>query len=326
MLNSIDSSQSPYIVSDVQYDIPYTKTVKFEQDIEKEDYSSDNDYTLALIVDLRKQAEAYLKSNCVPKLNYTLKANIDKISDVGDTVEVTDERLGIDLLTSIISYKYDCISGRYTEIEFGNFRRKLSNIYSDLSSYAVKTASAASASSLQGASESAANASEAQKAAQNAAEAALALKDKETDIELNSAFRLAHADTELYKSISYAEAISSYADGKAFSDFPPGEIIMFFTVTPESEKIMTVKLSKSDTELNITVPKALVGAKTTGCVRICNADKGVLCFTEANNLSKTEYISLGTSYSTSVKGFTSVKFTYTDTSLSFSALFGKGVM
>ena len=123
-----------YLYSDTQYPIPYTKTVSFTQDIEEEDYETEDAYNEALINDLRIQAQNYLEENCVPKVNYTLKANLEKISDVGDTIAVIDERLGINLITHLISYDYDCILKKYTELEFGNFQQKLSNLVSGITS------------------------------------------------------------------------------------------------------------------------------------------------------------------------------------------------
>lgn len=117
-----------YLYSSTQYDIPYTKVVSFSQDINEEDYRNDKRYHQALIDDLRKQATDYLAENCVPKVSYTLKANLEKITDVGDTIEVIDERLGIDIVTHVTSFDYDCIQKRYTEFEFGNYNKKLSNL------------------------------------------------------------------------------------------------------------------------------------------------------------------------------------------------------
>lgn len=125
---------SLYIVSETQYGIPYTKTISFEQDLEREDYSSDEAYNQALKNDLQIQAQAYLDEHCIPELNYTLKANIDKVTDIGDTIEVQDERLNLDIMTNIIAYDYDCILGQYTELEFGNFKKKLSNLMGIISS------------------------------------------------------------------------------------------------------------------------------------------------------------------------------------------------
>lgn len=123
-----------YIVSETQYGIPYTKTISFEQDLEREDYSSDETYNQALKNDLQIQAQSYLDEHCIPELNYTLKANIDKVTDIGDTIEVQDERLNLDIMTNIIAYDYDCILGQYTELEFGNFKKKLSNLMENISS------------------------------------------------------------------------------------------------------------------------------------------------------------------------------------------------
>ena len=140
MLNSMDASASIYMTSNVQYSIPYTKTVDFQQDINREDYSSDDAYKLALIADLRSQAQSYLNTNQYPKVNYTLKASLDRIVDIGDTIEVKDRRLNIDLLTQVISYDYDCILEKYTEIEFGNFKKKLSNLISNVTASATSSA------------------------------------------------------------------------------------------------------------------------------------------------------------------------------------------
>lgn len=137
--------EDSYVSSDVQYEIPFTKTVSFEQDISEDDFKDDQGnvneeaYHQALLDDLRVQAQAYVDANCIPKVNYTLKANMEKITDIGDTVEVIDERLGINLITHVLSYVYDCILDKYTEIEFGNAQPQLSNLMSSIQSN-MKTA------------------------------------------------------------------------------------------------------------------------------------------------------------------------------------------
>lgn len=122
-----------YLYSEVQYDIPYTKVVQIDQShINQDDYASSEDYQEALIADLRSQGQNYVDINYLPQVNYTLKANLEKITDIGDTVQVIDERLGVNITTHVISYVYDCILGKYTEIEFGNFTQKLSNLISNI--------------------------------------------------------------------------------------------------------------------------------------------------------------------------------------------------
>lgn len=134
LLNYLDETAEIYVYSDTQYDIPFTKTVSFEQNIDQEDYDDTEDYYNALLEDLKIQAQQYVNDNSVPNLNYTLKANIDKLTDIGDIIQVIDERLNISLETSVISFDYDCILKKYTELEFGNFTQKLSGLMSSISS------------------------------------------------------------------------------------------------------------------------------------------------------------------------------------------------
>ena len=122
-----------YLYSDIQYDIPYTKTVSFEQDIDEEDYPDEDSYKAALREDLIRQATAYLEVAQYPAINYTMAANMEKITDVGDLVEVYDERLGVAITASVLSFDYDCILGAYVSIEFGTAGASLSDLMSDVS-------------------------------------------------------------------------------------------------------------------------------------------------------------------------------------------------
>ena len=119
-----------YVYSDIQYDLPFTKTVSFEQDIDRENYSSDEQYLAALRDDLLAQAQKYLTTSQYPNVTYTLNANMDKITDVGDVVKVFDERLGITFTAQVLAFNYDCILGRYTSVEFGTLGASLSNLLS----------------------------------------------------------------------------------------------------------------------------------------------------------------------------------------------------
>ena len=152
LLNDQDASASIYVESEKKWDIPYTKTVSFSQsDIKKEDYSNDDTaYRKALVDDLRQKAQDYVNKNCVPKVNYTLKANMERVTDIGDTVEVIDERLGVHILTNVIGFTYDCILGKYTEIEFGNFTKTLSGLAGTLQSSAQSAAQSTVSNAIQG--------------------------------------------------------------------------------------------------------------------------------------------------------------------------------
>ena len=122
-----------YLTSATQYDIPFTRTVSFNQTgINEQDYETTQAYQDALEADLRQQAQEYLDRNCVPQVNYTLKANLERITDIGDTVQVIDERLGLNLLTNVIAYDYDCILKKYTEVQFGNFQNTLSGLLGNI--------------------------------------------------------------------------------------------------------------------------------------------------------------------------------------------------
>lgn len=138
LLNELDPTASVYVTSGIQYEIPYTKTVSFNQDIDEEDYTTDgvldeNAYKQALIDDLQQKGQNYVIENSIPKVNYSLSANVEKVSDVGDTIEVIDEKLGINIMTNIIKYDYDCVLEKYTNLEFGNFTQTLSNLITDIS-------------------------------------------------------------------------------------------------------------------------------------------------------------------------------------------------
>ena len=123
-----------WLTSEIQYDIPYTKVVSFDQNnVQAEDYQVDGEldeeaYQEALIEDLRAKGNKYLEENSIPSVNYTLDANLERITDIGDTIQVIDERLGIELLTNLIAYDYDCILEKYKQVQFGNFTPQLTGL------------------------------------------------------------------------------------------------------------------------------------------------------------------------------------------------------
>lgn len=149
LLNALDTNASLYMESDTQYDVPYTKTVQFSQsDIKQEDYKTpdgqddETAYKRACLDDLRRQAQKYLEENCVPKVNYKMSANLEKVTDIGDTIEVIDERMGLDMMTNVISYEWDCIQKRYTSVEFGTFTETLSGLMGSVQETATNAAQA----------------------------------------------------------------------------------------------------------------------------------------------------------------------------------------
>ena len=137
--SDIDTS-SPYY--QLEYDIPYCKTVTFTQDLEQQEGETDEQYQQELIEDLRTQAIAYVTENCVPKISYTIKANVDKITDVGDLIEVIDDRFlpsNQTIPTYVVSLKYDCLQERFTEVNFGTPTNKLKNLIPTITADATQS-------------------------------------------------------------------------------------------------------------------------------------------------------------------------------------------
>lgn len=122
------TSDVPYIDSDIQYDRPYNKVVSFSQDVEEdEDEEDETIYQVDLWYDLKTQATEYLKTNCVPEITYTVKSTVPKITDIGDIVNLYYTPLDINLEMSVTSLVYDAIQAQFTEVTFGNYKRKLSD-------------------------------------------------------------------------------------------------------------------------------------------------------------------------------------------------------
>lgn len=117
-----------YVSSSKQYDIPYTKVVSIQQDITEDDYSTEEEYQAAVIADLRTQAQALVNKTCIPVITYTLKGNPEKVQDIGDVIEVIDERIGVNITTQVIGYEWDVITEQYASLTFGNFGNTLSGL------------------------------------------------------------------------------------------------------------------------------------------------------------------------------------------------------
>ena len=125
------------------YDVPYTKCIQFEHDYTAEDFESTEEFHTTIKTWLKAQAEAYLEAHKVPKVNYSVSASIDNVSDVGDTIHVKHPKCKVNILTEVISVKYDAIRNKYTKIEFGNFKSELKNLSQNITAEANKHTDAA---------------------------------------------------------------------------------------------------------------------------------------------------------------------------------------
>ena len=139
LLNAVDPTASLYVESAQQYEMPYIKAVNFQQSLDRGEEETEEEYKARLVEDLRYQAQQYVDQYCYPQVNYQVKANLEKITGVGDIVEVIDERLGINLATNVIAYDYDCILGKYTNVELGNFRQTIDGLMGKINQSVQKT-------------------------------------------------------------------------------------------------------------------------------------------------------------------------------------------
>lgn len=117
-----------YLYSDIEYEIPYTKVVKIDQDLDEDEYPNEETYQAALIEDLRKQGKAYLTAHALPECTYTVKASLQNIADVGDVIRVVHPKIPVDLLTNVTAVKWNCITWRYEGVTFGTKPKKLSSL------------------------------------------------------------------------------------------------------------------------------------------------------------------------------------------------------
>lgn len=106
-----------YLISDTQYDVPYTKTVSFEVP-SKDD--AGNDLTDEQKQDiLRQKAKKYLQDHAKPKVSYDIKSDIPQTLHINDTVKVLHPLFT--LAAHVQGYTYDCNSGRVKNLTFGNY-------------------------------------------------------------------------------------------------------------------------------------------------------------------------------------------------------------
>ena len=122
------------IVVDNPYDIPFTKIVEFKNESNSENYDDIRDW-------LYLEAKKYLLSHRFPKVHYKVSAVMNNISDVGDTVHIKHPKITLDntyIDATVDLLKYDAIRGKYTEIEYGNFRKTIKSLLHESSAEVVK--------------------------------------------------------------------------------------------------------------------------------------------------------------------------------------------
>jgi len=120
------------------YDVPYTKVVKFENEIIRDDYETQEEYLEATRSWLEMVASNYLQDNKLPKVNYSLSAKLDNVSDVGDVIYIKHPKCKVDIITNVIGIVYDVNRNKYIKIEFGNFKKEIKNLSQEITAQIKK--------------------------------------------------------------------------------------------------------------------------------------------------------------------------------------------
>lgn len=120
-----------YISGDVQYDIPYTKTVTFDFETSYEDDEGNNiDYPLEYKINmLRNLANDYLKTNSVPLISYVVNSDVDQNLRIGDNIHV--KHPFVNITTEVQEYTYNCLSKKVKSITFGNYERDVKKVFNN---------------------------------------------------------------------------------------------------------------------------------------------------------------------------------------------------
>lgn len=105
-----------YLESETQYEVPYTKIVEFQTNLESEEQTEIN-----LLNELKNNAEKYLEEYCIPQVSYTVESNINQKLEIGDTIKVLHPFVNI--FTEVLEYEYDLISNKLISLTFGNYKR-----------------------------------------------------------------------------------------------------------------------------------------------------------------------------------------------------------
>lgn len=114
-----------YLISDIQYEKPYTRKIDFETELDNEEQTEEN-----LINELREKALKYLEENKYPKFSYTVKSDVNQNLEIGDTVHVLHPIA--DIITEVLEYEYDIVLKKVKTLTFGNFTRDVQTKFNNI--------------------------------------------------------------------------------------------------------------------------------------------------------------------------------------------------
>lgn len=129
----------PYVeLGEDLYTEVYTKVIKFDNELKKEDYETEEEFLAATKSWLKMKADNYLQANKLPKVNYSVSAKIDNVSDVGDIIYIKHSKCKVNIITNVIGIVYDVNRKKYIKIEFGNFKKEIKNFSQEITKLAKK--------------------------------------------------------------------------------------------------------------------------------------------------------------------------------------------
>lgn len=114
-----------YLESEVQYEIPYTKKVEFQTEIEDEEKTEER-----LTEELRINATTYLEENQYPKVSYEITSNINQNMEIGDTIHVKHPL--VTLQTEVLEYEHNLLTNKIELLIFGNYTRDVKSKFDSI--------------------------------------------------------------------------------------------------------------------------------------------------------------------------------------------------
>lgn len=114
-----------YLESDINYEIPYTRKIEFETEIEDEEKTEE-----ALIEELRENATLYLEENKYPKVSYEVTSNVNQNMEIGDTIHVKHPLVMLE--TEVLEYEHNIITDKIELLIFGNYTRDVKSKFDSI--------------------------------------------------------------------------------------------------------------------------------------------------------------------------------------------------
>lgn len=117
-----------YIIADVSYPQPYTRTLAFDISKQKEDGTDKAENEM--ISELREIASKYIQDNKYPKVNYTVNSDIEDNLNIGDIIPVKHPLVSFS--TDVQEYEFDITSKMIRKLVFGNYVRDVTKVFTNI--------------------------------------------------------------------------------------------------------------------------------------------------------------------------------------------------